>query len=138
MEGSNFSRQRSILQAVPSGSSRTDCAAFNYFAGEGNRMPRFAVLVVIVLALSLPAAAQDIQGLENCTAEKSIDRRVGCMQSNIAYLHQVVTKRSADFQQKLDASNKDIADLKSTVASLRARLDEIQAAKQKEAEPKAK
>ena len=32
------------------------------------------------------AHAQDVRGLEVCTAEKQMDRRTGCLQANIDYL----------------------------------------------------
>jgi hypothetical protein len=57
------------------------------------------------------------------------------MQSNISYLNQLLTRRSADFQQKLDAANREIGDLKSVVADLRARIDALEAAR-KDAEKK--
>jgi hypothetical protein len=91
--------------------------------------------MMALFALSGPALAQDIQGLENCTAERAMERRTGCMQSNISYLNQLLTRRSADFQQKLDAANREIGDLKSVVADLRARIDALEAAR-KDAEKK--
>jgi hypothetical protein len=85
-----------------------------------------------------PAGAQDIQGLENCTAERAMDRRTGCMQSNIAYLQQLLTRRSTEFLQKLDAANKEIGGLKSAVADLRTRLDALETAKKPDAEKEEK
>ena len=53
------------------------------------------------------------------------------MQSNIAYLHQLIVKRTADYQQKIDTANSEIAALKATVTKLRTGLDELQAAAKK-------
>jgi septal ring factor EnvC (AmiA/AmiB activator) len=101
-------------------------------------MIKFAVLAAVLLSAVAGAAAQDVVGIENCSVEKVLERRVGCMQSNINYLHQLIAKRAAEFQQKLDAANGEIATLKATVVKLQAGLDELQAAAKKAAEPKAK
>jgi len=46
---------------------------------------------VLLLALSiLPSAAQDIRGLEVCTAEKQMERRTGCLQANTEFLQQAL------------------------------------------------
>ena len=77
-----------------------------------------------IAALSLtpltagPAAAQDVPGIEICTAEKTMERRTSCLQSNVDFLHKTITKLAADHQQKLDAANRQIDSLKTTVASL--------------------
>jgi hypothetical protein len=90
-------------------------------------------------------AAQDVPGIENCMAEKAMERRTGCMQSNINYLQQLIAKRAADYQQKLDAANQkldaansDIASLKTAVAKLRSNVDDLQAVAKKAADPKPK
>ena len=52
------------------------------------------------LAVTSLAAAQDIRGLENCAAEKQMERRTGCLQANVEFLQQALTKqaRAADRQ----------------------------------------
>jgi ubiquinone biosynthesis protein UbiJ len=70
-------------------------------------------------------AAQDIVGIENCSAEKAMDRRTGCLQANVNYLQTVISKNAADNQQKLAAANAEIAALKSVIANLQARVDQL-------------
>ena len=80
------------------------------------------------------ATAQDVPGIEICTVEKTMERRTSCLQSNVDFLQKTIAKLSADHQQKLDAANRQIEGLKSGVAGLQKRLDELQAAQQKAAE----
>ena len=76
-------------------------------------------------------AAQDIAGVENCSAEKAMDRRTGCLQANVNYLHTVISKNAADSQQKLAAANAEIASLKAVVARLQTNVDQLAAAAKK-------
>src|SRR5215468_10464357 len=76
---------------------------------------RIAWLMVPLLAA--PALAQDVPGIEICTRESRLDRRTGCLQSNVEFLQQVVTKNALDAQQKLSAANRDIAALKEQLAA---------------------
>jgi chromosome segregation ATPase len=64
-----------------------------------------------------PVAAQDVQGIELCTRETRLDRRTGCLQSNIEYLQQAIAKNALDAQQKLAAANREIAAQKEAVAA---------------------
>jgi esterase/lipase len=80
------------------------------------------------------AAAQDIRGLEICTAEKQMDRRTGCLQANIEFLQQALTKLARETQEKMANADRilataqaEIAQLKSTVATLNAELTQIKA-----------
>jgi acyl carrier protein phosphodiesterase len=77
-----------------------------------------------------------VQGIELCTRETRLDRRTGCLQSNIEYLQQLIAKNALDTQQKLAAANweiaaqkdasaaaaKEIAALKDALAGMQARL----------------
>jgi predicted nucleic acid-binding Zn-ribbon protein len=63
------------------------------------------------------AAAQDVPGIEICTRESKMDRRTSCLQSNVEFLQQVVTKNTLDAQQKLSAASRDITALKDQVAA---------------------
>jgi septal ring factor EnvC (AmiA/AmiB activator) len=63
------------------------------------------------------ALAQDVPGIEICTRESRMDRRTGCLQSNVEFLQQIVTKNALDAQQKLSAANRDIAALKEQLAA---------------------
>ena len=96
------------------------------------------VLAPFMLLTSGPAAAQDVPGIEICTVEKTMERRTGCLQSNVDFLQKTVTKLSMDHQQKLDAANRQIDGLKSAVASLQKVVDDLQAAAKKPAEDQKK
>jgi septal ring factor EnvC (AmiA/AmiB activator) len=89
------------------------------------------------LMLAAPGArAQDVRGLEVCTAEKQMDRRTGCLQANIDYLMSLIDKNARDARQKLDASAKDLAAAKNEVTTLKASLAAIQARLDKLEKPK--
>ena len=96
----------------------------------------FGLVSMVVLALAPvgPARAQDVPGIEICTRESRLDRRTGCLQSNVEFLQQVIAKNTLDAQQKLAAANRDIAALKEQlaganrdVATLRDALAAVQA-----------
>ena len=99
---------------------------------------RLALVVSAALAAPLltsaNAPAQDVPGIEICTVEKTMERRTSCLQSNVDFLQKTIAKLSADHQQKLDAANRQIESLKSTVASLQKIADDLQAAERKAAE----
>jgi len=103
---------------------------------------RLALVVSAALAATLLTSAdvpaQDVPGIEICTVEKTMERRTSCLQSNVDFLQKTITKLSADHQQKLDAANRQIENLKSTVASLQKIVDELQAAQKKAAEDQKK
>ena len=61
--------------------------------------------------------AQDIPGIELCTRERQMDRRTGCLQSNVEYLQQLIAKNSLDAQQRLAAANREIAAQKDQLAA---------------------
>ena len=99
--------------------------------------------VTLFTALSLasaPASAQDIRGLEVCTAEKQMERRTGCLQANVEFLQQTLRKNAADAQQKitaahaqtaaiyaqLAAASKEIAALKDALAKLEKKVGELE------------
>ncbi len=87
---------------------------------------------------SATTRAQDVPGIEICTVEKTMERRTSCLQSNVDFLQKTITKLGADHQQKLDAANRQIEGLKSTVASLQKIVEELQAAQKKAAEDQKK
>ena len=103
---------------------------------------RLALVVSAALAAPLltsaDAPAQDVPGIEICTVEKTMERRTSCLQSNVDFLQKTITKLSADHQQKLDAANRQIENLKNTTASLQKIVDELQAAQKKAAEDQKK
>src|SRR4051812_30271773 len=107
--------------------------------------------MILVASLLLPCAlasgganAQDVPGIEICTVEKTMERRTSCLQSNVDFLQKTITKLGIDHQQKLDAANRQIEGLKSTVIGLQKSVEELQAAQKtvedqrKKTEPPAK
>jgi hypothetical protein len=86
------------------------------------------------VALLSPATAQDIRGLEVCTAEKQMERRTGCLQANVEFLEQALTRLARETKDKIDAAGRDlaaardeIAKLKSTMAQLNSELTQMKA-----------
>jgi hypothetical protein len=103
------------------------------------RIARVAPVAMAACLLTPSAApAQDVPGIEICTVEKTMERRTSCLQSNVDFLQKTLTKLSADHQQKLDAANRQIEALKSTVASLLKIVDDLQSAQKKAAEDQKK
>lgn len=101
------------------------------------------VLVLSLLFLfAAPAVAQDVPGIEICTAEKTMERRTSCLQSNIDFLKKTLTKASLDSQQRIDAANRQIDALKATLAGLQKTVEQlqsqIQALEKRPKEPAAK
>jgi prophage DNA circulation protein len=96
-----------------------------------------AALVFCVL-MNTVARAQDVPGIEICTVEKTMERRTSCLQSNVDFLQKTISKLSADHAQKLDAANRQIDGLKSTVAGLQKVVDDLQTAQKKAAEDQKK
>ena len=103
-----------------------------------------ALLSMLAMAASGPAAnAQDVRGLEVCTAEKQMDRRTGCLQANVEFLQGVIDRNARDARQKLDAATKELAaarteisTLKAAFATVQARLDKLEKANAEKAKPK--
>jgi septal ring factor EnvC (AmiA/AmiB activator) len=93
-----------------------------------------SVALLSCLLTSAVTHAQDVPGIEICTVEKTMERRTSCLQSNVDFLQKTITKLGADHAQKLDATNRQIESLKSTVASLQKIVDDLQAAQKKAAE----
>jgi hypothetical protein len=84
-----------------------------------------------VLGFSGRVLAQDVPGIENCMAEKQIERRTGCLQSNINFLKSQITtevgKAKAEAQTRLDDAAKQIDALKLSLSGLQAQLKQVQA-----------
>jgi septal ring factor EnvC (AmiA/AmiB activator) len=89
-------------------------------------MPRILFLMLTALALAAPAAAQDIRGLEVCTAEKAMERRTSCLQSNVEFLQQALAKQRRELQVNLDAASREAAAQKAEIAALKTALAKLQ------------
>ena len=101
---------------------------------KGSSAVATSVALAMLLPTSLELRAQDIPGLEICTAEKAMDRRTSCLQSNVEFLQRAMSKQSADHQRKLDAANRQIDSLKATVADLQKMVADLQAAQKQTAD----
>jgi hypothetical protein len=98
------------------------------------RPAQFLRIVGVLLVTLLPAAAQDIRGIEVCTAKMKMERRTGCLQANVEFLQQALIKLARETQDKIGAANRDliaakteIAALKSTVEKLNGELEQMKA-----------
>ena len=78
------------------------------------------------LVIAPPVLAQDIRGLEVCTAEKAMDRRTSCLQSNVEFLQQELAKQTRAMQGKLAEANRELAAQKAELAALKAALIKLQ------------
>ena len=89
-------------------------------------MKRILLVIVTALAAAAPAAAQDVRGLEVCTAEKSMLRRTSCLQSNTEFLQQALAKQARETKARLDAAQREAAAQKTEIAALKAALAKLQ------------
>ena len=101
-------------------------------------MVRIGCLAAVLVLMGGTVRAQDVPGIELCTHETRMDKRTGCLQSNIDYLHQLIAKNAADAQQRLSAATNEIGALKAALASLQASVDKLQAAAKKPETPASK
>lgn len=84
-------------------------------------------VLLFALAVAYTVRAQDVQGVELCSREARMDRRTGCLQSNVEYLQGLITKNAADTQQKLKAAAGEIGALKAEIAALKGQIAAINA-----------
>ena len=84
--------------------------------------------LLLLMQVRAPVFAQDIPGIEICTAEKTMERRTSCLQSNVDFLQKTITRLTLDHQQKIDAAKAQIEALKATIAGLQKALVDLQAA----------
>jgi hypothetical protein len=89
-------------------------------------MTRLVLGLLAVLAITAPVAGQDIRGLEVCTAEKTMERRTSCLQSNVEFLHQALDKVGRETRATLDAARREAAAQKAEIAALKSALAKLQ------------
>ena len=85
-------------------------------------------LVAVALLLPAVAVAQDVRGLEVCTAEKDMARRTGCLQANVEFLQQELTKLTRRATAEGAAAAKDNAALKADVAAMKSDVTTLEEA----------
>ena len=93
------------------------------------RLPAAALLLLtaatVFASWPQPAVAQDIRGLEACTAEKQMDRRTGCLQANIDFLQQELTKLTRQTDEKLTAADRSLAAARAEIAALKLTVEKL-------------
>src|SRR5262249_16473124 len=117
-----------ILTAIP---ARTDLQVCSRHRDRTRRekMVRLAVLSLSLIVVAAAAAqAQDIAGIEDCTKTSGLDKRTGCLQSNVNFLQRLVTKNALESFQKLNAANAEIVALKAAGSGLQKTVEQLQAA----------
>jgi polyhydroxyalkanoate synthesis regulator phasin len=72
-----------------------------------------------------PAAAQDIRGLEICTAEKQIDRRTACLQANAEFLQQALSNLERQTDEKIATAERNLAAARTEIAALRSAIEKL-------------
>src|SRR5262245_48891838 len=92
-------------------------------------MRMMRMLVAATLVWTTAASAQDIAGTEDCTKTQGLDKRTGCLQSNVNFLQRTMTRNALEAHRRLQAAEGEIVALKTALASLRKQVDELQAAK---------
>jgi esterase/lipase len=80
---------------------------------------------VLLLALLARADAQDVRGLEVCTAEKQMERRTGCLQANVEFLQQTLAKLARETQEKIASAGRDLAAARAEIAALKATVAKL-------------
>jgi predicted RNase H-like nuclease (RuvC/YqgF family) len=80
--------------------------------------------LLLVTSLS-PAAAQDIRGMEVCTAEKQMERRTACLQANVEFLQQALSKLARETQEKIAAADRDLVAARAEIAALKSTVEKL-------------
>lgn len=87
---------------------------------------RHLLIAAVLFAAPALAFAQDIRGMENCSAEKQMDRRTGCLQANVEFLQQEMAKLKRELQNQITAAGRDLAAAKTENAALKAALAKLE------------
>ena len=82
---------------------------------------------VAVALLTLPslAAAQDIRGMEVCTAEKQMERRTSCLQADVEYLQQALIKLDREMHEKSAAADRELTEDRAEIATLKSKIEQL-------------
>jgi hypothetical protein len=83
------------------------------------------LIVAASIVFIAPVNAQDVPGIEICTVEKTMERRTSCLQSNVNFLQSSLTKQASASQQRLDAANRQIEELKATLIAVQKEVAEL-------------
>ena len=88
-------------------------------------MKRIVALLPLLILAAAPLRAQDIRGMEVCTAEKQMERRTGCLQANVEFLQQALARLARETGAKLAAASRDHAAALAEIATLRSALTKL-------------
>ena len=88
------------------------------------RVTQFLVGVLFTTLVS-PAAAQDIRGIEVCTAEKQMERRTGCLQANVEFLQQALIKQARETDEKIAAAERNLAAARAEIVALKSAIEKL-------------
>ena len=101
---------------------------------------RTGCAMLLIAAFVVPAAAQDIRGMEACGAEKQMDRRTGCLQANVEFLQQELVKLRRETQAQVAAAKTEAKAqsdaLKTALTKLEAELAQVKANTEQKTETK--
>lgn len=86
------------------------------------------VAVLAMLATVTPVRAQDIVGLEDCTKATSAEKKIGCLQSNVLFLHQLIRKNQDSAQAELKAARAQLGAADAKIGELRGDIDRLKEA----------
>lgn len=87
------------------------------------------MLAAGTLVWAVAASAQDIAGVEDCTKTQGLDKRTGCLQSNVNFLQRTMARNAVEAHRRLQAAEGEIVALKTALAALSKQVDELQATK---------
>lgn len=90
------------------------------------------VLLAAIMIAAVPVQAQDIVGLEDCSKATGADKKIGCLQSNVQFLHELIRKNDAaaqarqrDASAKLTTAAAKLDELRGEVERLKLAVDQL-------------
>jgi hypothetical protein len=89
-------------------------------------MLKLAMLLAAALTAATPLQAQDIVGLEDCAKASRADKKSGCLQANVAFLHGLIKKNDTSAQAQSKAAAARIDELHGEIARLKLALEQLE------------
>jgi peptidoglycan hydrolase CwlO-like protein len=90
------------------------------------QLMRKRVLLLATALFATPVAAQDIAGLEDCAQAKGPDKKIGCLQSNVEFLHKLIKTSDTAALAKLSAANVKISELQAQIERLKTAFEQLE------------
>ena len=88
-----------------------------------------------MLTMAAAAQAQDIVGVEDCSKARDADKKVGCLQSNVNFLHELIRKNDAAARASLREANARLTAATTRIEELRAEIERLKTAVKKLEKP---